>query len=27
VHGHVRKILEKLGVHNRTGAVVKYLQK
>jgi DNA-binding NarL/FixJ family response regulator len=27
VHAHVRKILEKLGVHNRTGAVVKYLQK
>jgi DNA-binding NarL/FixJ family response regulator len=27
VHGHVRNIFEKLGVHNRTGAVVKYLQK
>jgi len=27
VHVHVRKIFEKLGVHNRTGAVVKYFQK
>lgn len=27
VHEHVRNIFEKLGVHNRTGAVVKYLQK
>ena len=27
VHGHVRKIFEKLGVHNRTEAVVRYLQK
>jgi DNA-binding NarL/FixJ family response regulator len=27
VHGHVRNIFEKLGVHNRTEAVVRYLQK
>jgi two-component system nitrate/nitrite response regulator NarL len=27
VHVHVRNIFEKLGVHNRTGAVVKYFQK
>jgi DNA-binding NarL/FixJ family response regulator len=27
VHGHVRKIFEKLGVHNRTEAAVRYLQK
>jgi DNA-binding NarL/FixJ family response regulator len=27
VHGHVRNIFVKLGVHNRTGAVVKYMQK
>lgn len=27
VHGHVKRIFEKLGVHSRTEAVVKYLQK
>ena len=27
VHVHVRNIFEKLGVHNRMGAVVKYFQK
>ena len=27
VHGHVRKIFAKLGVHNRAGAVAKYFQK
>ena len=27
VHGHVRNIFEKLGVHNRVEAVVKYFQK
>ncbi len=27
VHEHVRNIFEKLGVHNRTEAVVKFLQK
>lgn len=27
VHGHAKKIFEKLGVHSRTEAVVKYLQK
>ena len=27
VHEHVRNTFEKLGVHNRTEAVVKYLQK
>ncbi len=27
VHGHVKRIYEKLGVHSRTEAVVKYLQK
>ena len=27
VHGHAKKIYEKLGVHSRTEAVVKYLQK
>jgi DNA-binding NarL/FixJ family response regulator len=27
VHGHVKNIFEKLGVHSRTEAVVKYLQK
>jgi len=27
VHVHARIILEKLGVHNRTGAAVKYFQK
>jgi DNA-binding NarL/FixJ family response regulator len=27
VHVHVRNIFEKLGVHNRTGAVMKYFQK
>jgi DNA-binding NarL/FixJ family response regulator len=27
VHGHLKKIFEKLGAHNRTDAVVKYLHK
>jgi DNA-binding NarL/FixJ family response regulator len=27
VHEHVRNIFEKLGVHNRTEAVVRFLQK
>ena len=27
VHGHVKNVFEKLGVHSRTEAVVKYLQK
>ncbi len=27
VHGHLKKIFEKLGAHNRTDAVVKYLNK
>ena len=27
VHGHLKKIFEKLQVHSRTEAVVKYLQK
>ncbi len=27
VHGHVKKVFEKLGVHSRTEAVIKYLQK
>jgi DNA-binding NarL/FixJ family response regulator len=27
VHGHAKKIYEKLGVHSRTEAVVRYLQK
>lgn len=27
VHGHVKKVFEKLGVHSRTEAVIKFLQK
>lgn len=27
VHGHVKRVFEKLGVHSRTEAVIKYLQK
>jgi len=27
VHGHVKKVFEKMGVHSRTEAVIKYLQK
>ena len=27
VHGHLKKIFEKLGVHNRTEAVLAYLHK
>jgi DNA-binding NarL/FixJ family response regulator len=27
VHNHLKNIYEKLGVHNRTEAVLKYLQK
>jgi len=27
VHGHAKRIYEKLSVHSRTEAVVKYLQK
>src|SRR6185503_19332970 len=27
VHGHLKKIFEELGAHNRTDAVVKYLNK
>jgi DNA-binding CsgD family transcriptional regulator len=27
VHGHIKSIFEKLGVHSRTEAVVKFLQK
>ncbi|MBN8249235.1 MAG: response regulator transcription factor, partial [Verrucomicrobia bacterium] len=27
VHGHAKRIYEKLGVHSRTEAVVRYLQK
>jgi DNA-binding CsgD family transcriptional regulator len=27
VHGHLKKIYDKLGVHTRTEAAVRYLQK